>query len=250
MLDELLRAFGVPLLKNRQDRAEQSVGVRAPLPRERQGGGDIFVGGGFDDILPRSAMSEYVKDYAAQTGRPTQYVPNARVGQVVNAIRDANRSGGPVNVVGHSYGGPDAYNAVAIANRQGLHIDNLITLDPVSGPIGRVVGPAHPDTWVNVHAEPRRPDNSDRITSIWGVSHKPSNLPVQQAEQTQAALNHRDVEGMMQQSGARARLDLSRQVQEEAADAFGRPQTAQDLHDNMPMMEWIRRRQADARGSR
>lgn len=193
-------------------------------------------------------MSEYVKDYAAQTGRPTQYVPNSRVGQVVNAIRDANRKGGPVNVVGHSYGGPDAYNAVAIANRRGLHVDNLITLDPVSGPIGRA-RPGPQAGWMNIYAHPHDPDFSDGITSLWAVSHKPSTLPVQDAEQVTEPLNHRDVEGMMNRSGARAHLDRSRQIPATSADAFSRPPTAQDLHDNLPMMEWIRRREAKGQAS-
>lgn len=192
-------------------------------------------------------MSDYVKTYDRQTGRAAQYVPNNRIGQVVNIIRDANRDGGPVNVIGHSYGGPDAYNAVAIANRQGLHVDNLITLDPVGGPTNRVLGMASPERWMNVHTTPDRPDLSDWLTTLAPLAHKPSALPIAQADQNiELRLNHRDVEGMMGQSRARAVLDGSRQRPPDRAEAFYRPATAQALHDNLPMMDWIRRRQAQA----
>jgi pimeloyl-ACP methyl ester carboxylesterase len=247
MFGDVLRALGVPM-RDDQHGAGAS-GAAAQAGRQRGGGADIFVGGGFDDILPGSSMSEYVKDYARQTGRPVQYVPNNRVGQVVNAIREANRDGGPVNVIGHSYGGPDAYNGVARANRMGMRVDNLITLDPVGGPGNKVVGQAQPGQWVNVHATASQPDRSDWVASMPFVAHKPSALPVAQAtHRSELTLNHRDVEGMMRQSGARSVLDRSRQVPASPADAFSSFPTAQALQDNLPMMDWIQRREADVRG--
>ena len=249
MLGGVLRALGVPMVKDQRGGAGTSPQAAGGAADERQGGADIFVGGGFDDIFPGSAMSEYVKDYACQTGRPVQYVPNNRVGQVVNAIRDANRNGGPVNVVGHSYGGPDAYNAAAIANRQGLRVDNLITIDPVSGPSRRVIGTAQPGAWLNLQAHSDHPDFSDRLTGIPWFAHKPSALPIAQADQSAVLkANHRDVEDLMAKGGGRELLDRSRKIPPNPAAAFYRPPTAPELHDNLPMMAWIRRRQAQAGG--
>lgn len=85
----------------------------------------IFVGGLWDDLpIPRMGVTrDYAKTFQAETGRRTRYFPNARVKDVVAAIRDGNATGGPVNVVGHSYGGLDAYNASMLARRQGMRVD-------------------------------------------------------------------------------------------------------------------------------
>jgi pimeloyl-ACP methyl ester carboxylesterase len=244
VFDGVLKALGVPMLTDQQRGAAAAGDASQPAGRRRQGGADIFVGGGLDDIYPGSAMSEYVKDYVQQTGRPVRYVPNNRVGQVVDAIREANRDGGPVNVIGHSYGGPDAYNGVARANQMGMRVDNLITLDPVGGPANQVVGVARPGRWMNVQAQPDQPDFSDRIASFPFLAHKPSALPVAQAtDQFDLRLNHRDVEGMMQQSGARSVLDKSRQAPVDPADVFSSFPPAQALRDDLPMMDWIRQRE-------
>ncbi|MEO8113666.1 MAG: hypothetical protein ABI655_04735, partial [Phenylobacterium sp.] len=106
---------------------------RRRVARERSGGRDIFIGGGGDDLWwpgrGFGVMHDYAKDYERETGRPTRYIPNNRVDDVVEAIREGNATGGPVNVIGHSYAGPDAYNSAARARREGLHVDNLVTLD-------------------------------------------------------------------------------------------------------------------------
>ena len=245
MLDGILRALGVAMRQAQAQDAPPDSG-RGP-----GGGVDIFVGGFLDDVIPNGAMSAYVKDYARQTGRPVQYYPSGRVGSVVNAIRDANRADGPVNVVGHSFGGPDAYAAVARANRQGLRVDNLITLDPVNGPSGRIAGQARPGRWMNVAAQPDQPDQSDRITGVRPFAHKPSALPTEQADNpVNVRLNHRDVEGMMQQSGARGLLDRSRERPSGPEAAFYSPPGADELRDNLPMMDWMRLRRAAAAGGR
>ncbi|MBS0359830.1 MAG: hypothetical protein JSR98_00510 [Proteobacteria bacterium] len=226
-----------------------------------QGGGDIFVGGGADDIMPGGGLVRgYADAYRAETGRPTVYLPNARIGQVVDAIRDANLDGGPVNVVGHSWGGPDAYNAVAQATGQGLRVDNLITLDPVKGPIGEDHGPHGAGRWLNVQASPSRPDYTDWLANRPPFSAKPSGLPVAAADQNVGLdVNHRDVDAMMRFGGARDLLDQSRSANPPptvAAAPVSVPAqppltswpTAQQLHDNQPMMDWIRARQAQVRG--
>lgn len=269
MFGEVLRAFGVPMLRDRSDgegpgpsRISRAPGLLpAPKPwdayaqqpppsREKQGGLDIFVGGGADDLMPGGGvMRSYADGYARQTGRPTRYLPNAQLAQIVDAIREGNATGGPVNIVGHSWGGPDAYNAAAAAATDGLTVDNLVTLDPVSGPSGAVYGPANAKTWMNVYAAPADPDYTDRITHLPPFSRKPSNLPVHEADQPVAVTrNHWDVGGMMRDSGARALLDSSRVAVADPSVAFDRPPTEAELHDNLPMMDWIQAREAQKRG--
>jgi len=157
-----------------------------------------------------------------------------------------------VNVVGHSWGGPDAYDAVAAAHRAGYRVDNLITLDPVSGPTGMLhtpTGPTGAKAWMNVHGAPTHPDYTDDITNVTLLSKKPARLPVQRADRSvDVDLNHGDVDGMMRQSGARAVLDASRRLtsvdSDDAPGQFGRPPSLRELHDNLPMMDWIRAREA------
>jgi pimeloyl-ACP methyl ester carboxylesterase len=214
---------------------------------------DIFIGGAADDVMPGGGvMRGYARSYGRETGRPTRYLPNGRIGRAEDAIRQGNADGGPVNVVGHSWGGPDAYNAVARARRDRLRVDNLITLDPVRGPGGALEGAEGAGAWMNVYASPTHPDYTDWITNFGPLSAKPSNLPTQQADEpVNVNLSHGDVDGMMEQSGARAVLDRSRQlggapsIKEDRQ--FGWPPSVQDLHDNLPMMDWIRRREAELR---
>jgi thioesterase domain-containing protein len=266
MFEGTLRALGIPMLKDRQAEpvagpqptlagmtSQDSSGTpqfsRAPgllppppswdayartppPPRERQGGADIFIGGYLDDLWPGDGvMHDYASRYQKQTGRPTQYFRNDRVGQVVDAIRQADASGGPANVVGHSFGGPDAYNAAAAALRQGLPVANVITLDPVSGHDGAVNGALSGAHWLNVQATTDHPNFSDLITHVPLLSAKPSNLPTRYADQTATVpAHHEDVAPMMRASGARAPLDRSRQIP--------------DLNDSLTTSEWIRRRNA------
>ncbi len=253
----LLGAFGVPMKSDPATNGATGATppVRTPSPvAERTGGLDIFVGGGADNWIPGGGiMDGYAKDYRAQTGRPTRYLPNSHILQIVDAIREGNERGGPVNVVGHSWGGPDAYNAVAQAAARGLHVDNLITLDPVSGPFGGYDGPPRAKTWLNVTAAPSHPDYTDQVTTFPGLAHKPSRLPIDLADQSATLdLNHRDAGQMMAHSGGRALLDQSRQFSpSEGANltSLGTwPPTAQSLHDNLPMMDWMRARQAEVAG--
>lgn len=179
---------------------------------ERLGGVDIFIGGGADDIHwpgMSGVMRDYAERYARETGRPTRYFPNARTPAVIGAIEQASRNGGPVNVVGHSWGGTDAYNAVGAATSRGLRVDNLITLDPVGGNFGLArAGSRSPRApWIDVSAEPPQRERSDWIASMGG---KPSNLPRHAAtERVKIPANHDDLAEMME-AGPRAVLDRSR----------------------------------------
>ena len=97
---------------------------------------DIFIGGGGDDLawLGLGVVRCYASNYAAGTRRPVLYVPNARPARLHHAIEAEARRGEVVNLIGHSWGAIDAFDAAASALRRGLAVANLITLDPVSGP--------------------------------------------------------------------------------------------------------------------
>ena len=209
-----------------------------PPPRERHDGLDIFVGGLWDD-LPLSwtgVTRDYAKKYARETGRPTRYFGNGRVDQVVGAIRDANATGGPVNVVGHSYGGPDAYNASVRARREGLRVDNLVTLDPVTAFFAKPQEGRPAGSWINVKAVTDRANWSDKITHIPVLSENPSRLPTRAADRKSSVeAHHEEVGTMMRQGGARGILDASRQ-----------PPVAV-LSDKQPINDWMTTRGVGAR---
>ena len=171
---------------------------------------DIFVGGGGDDLswLGLGVVRSYVADLPTVTRSPALCLPNARPARLRQTIVAAARTGDVVNLIGHSWGAIDAFQAAAWALRQGIDVANLITLDPVSGPWRRP--PAWPGGayWLNVCAEPSRPDRSDRLTQRRPFAHKPSRLPLRYADVTVTLdLHHWDVAGMMRLSGARSLLD-------------------------------------------
>jgi hypothetical protein len=173
---------------------------------------DIFIGGGGDDLafLGLGVVRQYADRYAAETGRPVAYLPNARLGRTRRLIEDAASSGEVVNVIGHSWGAVDAYAAVLAAVTRGAPVANLITLDPVSGPFrGAPAWPGGP-YWLNVTLAPSSPDRSDRLTRRRPWARKPSRLPLALADSHLVLdLNHWDVGRMMRQSGAQARLDAA-----------------------------------------
>jgi pimeloyl-ACP methyl ester carboxylesterase len=173
---------------------------------------DIFIGGGGDDLawLGFGVVRQYATHYAGETGRRTVYLPNARIGRARRLIETAARAGETVNVVGHSWGAIDAYVATAAAVRRGAQVANLITLDPISGPLRRPPAPPAGVHWLNVDLDPAAPDPSDRLTTRRPWARKPSRLPLAAAdEHVVLDLNHWNVRGMMQLSGARARLDAA-----------------------------------------
>jgi pimeloyl-ACP methyl ester carboxylesterase len=171
---------------------------------------DIFIGGGGDDLAwaGLGVVRAYAENFAASTGRSVLYLPNARRRRLRLAIEAAAGRGDTVNLIGHSWGALDAFHAAAGALRRGVAIANLVTLDPVSGPLHRPMGWPGGAFWLNVTAESSRPDASDRLTQRRPFAHKPSRLPLGAADLAVTLdLHHWDVEGMMRLSGARARLD-------------------------------------------
>ncbi len=180
---------------------------------------DIFVGGGGDDLawLGLGVVRAYAADVAAAAGRPVLYAPNARPARLRQAIIAAARGGAAVNLIGHSWGAIDAFRAAAWALREGLPVANLITLDPVSGPWRRPPRWPGGAYWLNVCARSSRPDKSDRLTQWRPFAHKPSRLPLRDADRTVTLdLHHWDVERMMRLSGAH---DLLNRVAEDGVAA-------------------------------
>jgi pimeloyl-ACP methyl ester carboxylesterase len=177
---------------------------------ERTGGIDIFIGGGGDDLPGFGVMRAYAAAYAGETGRPTLYFPNGRKRRVLRAIA-RHQDGGPVNLIGHSWGAIDAYNVAVQARRRGLRVDNLLTVDPVGGRflLARPRQGERPGNWTSIVAEPPVHDQSDRMAVLGG---KPSRLPIVEADrQCRVEANHFDVEAMMA-AGGRAVLDASRRL--------------------------------------
>ena len=171
---------------------------------------EIFIGGGGDDLafLGLGVVANYAARFARETGRPGLYFPNARTRTLRRAIAAAARAGDAVSLIGHSWGGPDAWRAAAWAARNGWPVGKLITLDPVGGPLPRRFRASLPTPWLNVGTRPSSPDRSDRLTSLAPFARKPSGLPLTLATRHVALdLNHRDVAAMMALSGARAWLE-------------------------------------------
>lgn len=149
--------------------------------------------------------------YARETGRPVLYSANARVGPLLARLRRLGGEGERpvVNLVGHSWGGPDAVRLAAGAEAQGMQVDNLITLDPVRGPVRRVWGSGLRARWLNVIGQPSQPDVSDRLTDRWPWSRRLTDGFPAADLNVRLDVNHWNVEAMMALSGARERLDES-----------------------------------------
>jgi pimeloyl-ACP methyl ester carboxylesterase len=215
---DALRAMGVPMLGDPPKRKTAASGVVAsagpPINSAKNwsptGGVDVFVGGGADHWpLPGfGVVRRYAEDHRKDTGRPVQYIPHNEQARILESVRRAQGSG-PVNVVAHSWGGPTAYRAVAEARRQGLRVDNLITLDPAGYRQERGFGEQGPNTWMNVKATSPKLRLDDIVEYFGGQNSK---LPIDQDADRQAEVraHHGDIEQMMQASGARALLDSSR----------------------------------------
>jgi pimeloyl-ACP methyl ester carboxylesterase len=177
---------------------------------EQAGGIEIFIGGGGDDLPGFGVMRAYAAAYARETGRPTLYFPNGRKRRVLRAIA-RHQDGGPVNLIGHSWGAIDAYNVAILARRRGLRVDNLLTVDPVGGRflLARPRRGERPGLWTSIVAHPPVRHQSDAMAELGG---KPSRLPTAEADrQYRVDAHHFDVEAMMA-AGGRAILDESRRL--------------------------------------
>jgi|GEM_PF-4105468 len=108
----------------------------------------VFIGG-FGDALNRNVVRVFCAyDAAWEHTRKLYFGYDADRGGMMRAIRDSAR-GGPVVLVGHSYGGDTAYE---LADSLGARVRLLVTLDPVSPRREgqSVPRPAAVGRWINV----------------------------------------------------------------------------------------------------
>jgi pimeloyl-ACP methyl ester carboxylesterase len=186
---------------------------------------DIFIGGGGDDLafLGLGVVADAARDRAAETGRPVLYFANGRLGRVRRAIAADSRRGENVCLVGHSWGGPDAWRAAAWAATRGLPVDALITIDPVAGPLHWIFKGELACPWLNVVAAPTTPDRSDRLTELRGLSRKPSGLPtVLATREVVLDLHHGNVAGMLALSDAWRWVDAARAQADDGGKSIAR----------------------------
>jgi pimeloyl-ACP methyl ester carboxylesterase len=155
---------------------------------------DIFVGGAGDRTF--GAMKSVYNQYkAAHPERNAQYVSWRDGAKISSLIAGAARLGAPINVIGHSFGGPEALFA---AGRSSFQIDNLITLDPVGGirGAGMLSKPDSVGNWLNVVASPSHSNQSDFISSLGGKS-----ITLNPDEDVHVDTNHANVDDMLENSG-------------------------------------------------
>lgn len=206
-------------------------------PRSRT----IFVGGGLDDVYGHNTL-DYSKNFK-KNGGDAEYYIHWRGGDIVKAIERANREGIRPDLVGHSWGGTSAYNAAREAQKRGLAIRELVTVDPV-GTFMDSDTEFHPQNvgkWVTVRAIPDKPDVSDGVARVgWGKpkgreidadGRWPSHVPEQRADRmTFVKRNHRDFAGMMDDAGI--------------ADDLRKPSpySAERPKDESTVGEWMRTR--------
>lgn len=173
--------------------------VQAPekYGRERIDTGDttvVVVGGGADGYTTSdfSGARAYADSFSNKKFF-THLETKLRREAVLRSIEERAK-GGPIILVGHSWGGPQAYELARDLTDRGNSVIGLFTADPVSSkPSG-----ARPRTfWVNVAAASRSPNLSDHIAKFGG---KPSQLPVRTADiDATGAGHHEELASIMQQ---------------------------------------------------
>ena len=173
------------------------------------GNTEIFIGGAWDRHYQnvKAVYDQYRRSYP---NRPALYLTWGQQRAIVAAIRSAAKAGGPINLIGHSLGAATAFMA---AKESHVHIDNLITVDPVLGitPTSlSIVGgekPSNVGNWANVTATPKSWDLSDAVAFAGG---KPSALPIEKADSDIDVLTHHyDFSGMFDKVNALNLIDQS-----------------------------------------
>jgi thioesterase domain-containing protein len=69
----------------------------------------------------------------------------------MHAISITAARGEPINIIGHSYGGAAAINASVWAAAKGIHVDLLLTIDPVGGTLF-TFDRSNVNRWINVRS--------------------------------------------------------------------------------------------------
>jgi pimeloyl-ACP methyl ester carboxylesterase len=151
----------------------------------------IYVGGAADDWF-----THIVEDYASGRGL---FFSWSDVGDIALAIGKATEEGRPVGLVGHSLGGSAALKA---ASRGDSCVDLAVTIDPV-GAVGSFKR-SNIGVWVNVVAEPKELDSSDRVARFGGalLGGKPPSVASQADVSITSEKHHGQFVGMMAEAGA------------------------------------------------
>jgi pimeloyl-ACP methyl ester carboxylesterase len=114
---------------------------------------DVFIGGGGDSVS-RIVASYHEAFAAAHPRRMTLYFRRSMRLAALAAIRAAAaaKPGERIHLIGHSYGGAVATWLSRQLARDGIDVDLLVTIDPVSRAWTRLPGVAR--RWINVNARP------------------------------------------------------------------------------------------------
>ena len=131
----------------------------------------VFIGG-FADGLNRNVVRVFCAyDAAWEHTRKLYFGYDADRAAMARAIRDS-AEGGPVVLVGHSYGGDTAYD---LADSLGARVHLLVTLDPVSPRReGQTVPrPAEVRRWINVRVGSRPGLSSCGLAGVVGGAWGP-----------------------------------------------------------------------------
>jgi hypothetical protein len=154
----------------------------------------VVVGGGADGYLgsDQTAAHDYADKFSNRkffTHLEAKFLREP----VLRSIEE-RAHGGPIILIGHSWGGPQAYELARDLKARGNSVIGLFTADPVS----RISSGTRPNTfWVNVAAASQARDATDHVASVGG---KPSALPVQSADVDAVASGHHvDLDKIMQQ---------------------------------------------------
>lgn len=152
------------------------------------GDATVIVVGGADDRRSRIGEGQYSEYYNAM------YFEHGSVNNDKAILEIEQRAkGGPIILIGHSWGASEAYKAARALRDRGNNVVMLITADPVSKIRGS--GPPPDTLWVNINAKTDSPDQSDWVAEAGG---KPSRLPTDRA-QINATVpgHHRELPEMM-----------------------------------------------------
>ena len=128
---------------------------------------DIFIGGlgdSFTDIVG-NYQEDFARDFPTRDSHYFGWNNSTGIIKTINSIR-RDKPCGPINLIGHSFGGNTAVDIAAALGAKGVLVDTLITIDPVSFPWSRSSVGANVGQWININAAPDSTDYSDLVASI------------------------------------------------------------------------------------
>ena len=128
---------------------------------------DIFIGGAADGTtrIVGNYQALYQRNNPERKSIYFEWGQATDILQIIHEIRKNNPCE-PINLIGHSYGGSTAASVSQVLTAEGIKVDLLITIDPVSRIWTRERGNAA--LWVNLNATPAQTNSSDTIATIGG----------------------------------------------------------------------------------